>query len=488
MSASSQSPKGDGAPQTISMRKLSVLLRYAPARGRKGFYSVLISVLMTGFLFYSLMGNNFKAILEEFGEEAFSALLSFSTTMFSVMFLLGVSFYLSNSFVLEGEIEFLLTLPIERSTIVIYQLLISLFYQSFILIMMILNFFMYSLLMNNWMPFVTGVFHTVFLLLGGAILSVLFGRLLRTSLSRKLYSLIQLLAVFLFLILVNLPDFSVSFGRWFISNWNVFAYAVFSRENPIFLLYEILICLGTFLVFRVISTTVMFEPVLRKERMPVEKPTRFPGKGFFKKDLITLLREERSLYLLLYPIGFGVLMTFVGSPDFGLIFAIGIAALYNATMSAMLWRKEMEVWPLPKVLPVKTSEVMISKILVSSLLNSAVVSAFVIFLAIYQKQVFYIFFAPAGLSLFLFISALGLLLSKWEKTGSLTNPAKVFSGPEILLLQLVAIGVVGVLGYALSTGSHLMFFSILLATVVGSVFGFIWAFKRIVFRAERLEE
>ncbi|MDK2898074.1 MAG: type transport system permease protein, partial [Thermotoga sp.] len=54
--------------------------------------------------------------------------------------------------------------------------------------------------------------------------------------------------------------------------------------------------------------------------------------------------------------------------------------------------------------------------------------------------------------------------------------------------QLVAIGVVGVLGYALSTGSHLMFFSILLATVVGSVFGFIWAFKRIVFRAERLEE
>ncbi|HBF70151.1 MAG TPA: hypothetical protein DDW32_06415, partial [Thermotoga sp.] len=303
------------------MRKLSVLLRYAPARGRKGLYSVLISVLMTGFLFYSLMGNNFKAILEEFGEEAFSASLSFSTTMFSVMFLLGVSFYLSNSFVLEGEIEFLLTLPIERSTIVIYQLLISLFYQFFILIMMVLNFLMYSLLMNNWMPFVTGVFHTVFLLLGGAILSVLFGRLLRTSLSRKLYSLIQLLAVFLFLILVNLPDFSVSFGRWFISNWNVFAYAVFSRENPIFLLYEILICLGTFLVFRVISRTVMFEPVLRKERMPAEKPTRFPGKGFFKKDLITLLREERSLYLLLYPIGFGVLMTFVGSPDFGLIFA-----------------------------------------------------------------------------------------------------------------------------------------------------------------------
>lgn len=108
-------------------------------------------------------------------------------------------------------------------------------------------------------------------------------------------------------------------------------------------------------------------------------------------------------------------MTFVGSPDFGLIFAIGIAALYNATMSAMLWRKEMEVWPLPKVLPVKTSEVMISKILVSSLLNSAVVSAFVIFLAVYQKRVFYIFFVPASLSLFLLVSALGLLLSKWEK-------------------------------------------------------------------------
>lgn len=469
------------------MRELFVLMKYANPQGKKGLYAVLFTALMMGVLFYSLMGKTFEELLNRFGEEVFVASLTFSTTLFSMMFLLGISFYLSHSLVLEEEIEFLLTLPIRRSTVVIYQMLMSLFYQAFVLITMFLNLLMLSFLTRDPVPVLSGILHLFFLVFLGSALSIAFGRVLNRSAARRLSSVVQLLAVFGFLVIVNVPDFATVAGRFIVSKWNILAYPVLSHVRSIFLIHEALLVVLSFLAFYLVSQKAAFEPVAYGKREEQGKK-RFPGKGFFKKDLITLLREERSLYLLLYPIGFGVLMTFVGSPDFGLIFAIGIAALYNATMSAMLWRKEMEVWPLPKVLPVKTSEVMISKILVSSLLNSAVVSAFVIFLAVYQKRVFYIFFVPASLSLFLLVSALGLLLSKWEKTGSLTNPAKVFSGPEILLLQLVAIGVVGVLGYALSTGSHLMFFLILLATVVGSVFGFIWAFKRIVFRAERLEE
>ncbi|KFZ21002.1 hypothetical protein LA10_09490 [Thermotoga neapolitana LA10] len=193
------------------------------------------------------------------------------------------------------------------------------------------------------------------------------------------------------------------------------------------------------------------------------------------------------VYFLFYPVGFGVLMTIVGSADFGLIFAVGISALYNATMTAMLWRKELEVWPLPRIFPVRLKDVVLSKVLVPSFLNTAVVSGYVIFLVFYQRQFLYLSFIPVCLSLYFFVSVVGLFLSKWEEAGQLANPAKVFSTPVVLLVQLLALGVVAALGYVLSLGAHLLFALALISVVVGSIGGFAAIFKRFVARVEKFE-
>ncbi|PLV56903.1 hypothetical protein [Thermotoga sp. SG1] len=468
------------------MRELFVLMKYANPRGKKGLYAVIFTALMMGVLFYSLMGKTFEELLNRFGEEVFVASLTFSTTLFSVMFLLGISFYLSHSLVLEEEIEFLLTLPIRRSTIVIYQMLMSLFYQAFVLITMFLNLLMLSFLTRDLLPVLSGILHLFFLILLGSVLSIVFGRALNRSAARRLSSVVQLLAVFGFLVIVNVPDFATVAGKFFVSKWNVLSYPVLSHDRPIFLIHETLLAVLSFLLFYLASRKAAFEPV-SYEKKEEQKEKRFPGRGFFKKDFITLVREERMVYFLFYPVGFGVLMTIVGSADFGLIFASGISALYNATMTAMLWRKELEVWPLPRIFPVRLKDVVLSKVLVPSFLNTTVVSGYVIFLVFYQKQFLYLSFVPVCLSLYLFVSMVGLFLSKWEKTGQLANPAKVFSTPVVLLVQLLALGVVASLGYVLSLGSHLIFALALISVVVGSIGGFVATFRRFVNRVERFE-
>ncbi|MCD6551275.1 hypothetical protein [Thermotoga sp.] len=470
------------------MRKLFVLMKYASPQGKKGLYTIFFSVLMIGVLFYSLMGKTFEELLNKFGEKVLVASLTFSTTLFSVMFLLGISFYLSHSLVLEEEIELLLTMPIKRSTIVIYQMLMSLFYQSFVLIAMFLNFLMLSFLTKDLIPLMSGILHLFFLVFLGSILSIVFGKVLSQSAARRLSSVIQLLAVFGFLVIVNIPDFAASVGRFVASKWNFLAYPVLSHVKPIFLVYELLLTILSFLVFHRIAQKTVFEPITyvrEREREVGEK--KFPGRGFFKKDFITLVREERMVYFLFYPVGFGVLMTIVGSADFGLIFACGISALYNATMTAMLWRKEMEVWPLPKIFPVRVRDIVLSKVFVPSSLNTIVVSAYVVFLVFYQRRFLYLSFIPVCLSLYLLVSSIGLLLSKWEKAGQLANPAKVFSTPQVLLVQLLALGVVAVLGYVLSLGSYLLFILSLLSVVTGNVAGFVVIFRRFVARVEKFE-
>ncbi|MDK2785397.1 MAG: type transport system permease protein [Thermotoga sp.] len=468
------------------MRELFVLMKYANPQGKKGLYAVLFTALMMGVLFYSLMGKTFEELLNRFGEEVFVASLTFSTTLFSMMFLLGISFYLSHSLVLEEEIEFLLTLPIRRSTVVIYQMLMSLFYQAFVLITMFLNLLMLSFLTRDPVPVLSGILHLFFLVFLGSALSIALGRILNRSMARRLSSVVQLLAVFGFLVIVNVPDFATVAGRFIVSKWNILAYPVLSHVRSIFLIHEALLVVLSFLAFYLVSQKAAFEPVAYGKREEQGKK-RFPGRGFFKKDLITLFREERMVYFLFYPVGFGVLMTIVGSADFGLIFAVGISALYNATMTAMLWRKELEVWPLPRIFPVRLKDVVLSKVLVPSFLNTAVVSGYVIFLVFYQRQFLYLSFVPVCLSLYLFVSVVGLFLSKWEETGQLANPAKVFSTPVVLLVQLLALGVVAALGYVLSLGSHLLFALALISVVVGSIGGFAAIFKRFVARVEKFE-
>ncbi|PLV59489.1 hypothetical protein [Thermotoga sp. KOL6] len=462
------------------MRELLVLLRYAFPNGKRGLYSTFVSIVATGTLFYPLLGKPFELLLEEYGEAAFINSLAFSTTLFSIMFILGISFYLSHSLILETELEFLLTLPFKRRTIITYQLLVSLFYQSFTLIIILLNFVMFSLLLKDWIALISGIVHVFVLFLSGSVLALLFGRLMTNTIARRLSSFVQLVAILGFLTLANVPSFAIKLGKIFVSAWNPLAYPFLSHYKPHFVIYEFLLIVLVFTVFESLAKKFAFEPVVSRRKSPVKENNSFSiGKGFFKKDLITLLREERTVYLLLYPVGFGMLMTIIGNTDFGLIFAAGISALYNSTMSGMLLRRELEVWPFPKTLPLRLREIMTSKVVVPSLLNFAIISAYVLFVTIYKAQPLYLCFIPVFLSLYLFVSSFGLLLSKKEHKGQLTNPAKVFSTPKILLIQLMVFGVIALLSYTLESARNVFLLTVF-SLIIGSTVGFVSIFNRFI--------
>lgn len=207
------------------MRELMILLKYGlsgstsslrKSRGKKKrsistlFIPVIaVSVygLPIGFLFTDL----FKVVKNvAVGDTNLATLLvSGWSVLMSGMFILSFVPGLVNSFVRNEEIQLLLTMPLRRSTIVLYQAVITLMLQSFTVVMYIFVLPAYAIATGKSLLVSVLAGFTMFfmLFLVSVCLATLVGVWMQRSTARRMNILSLLLAVILFLVITqSLPN------------------------------------------------------------------------------------------------------------------------------------------------------------------------------------------------------------------------------------------------------------------------------------------
>ncbi len=436
------------------MRELLVLIRYAlPRRKLSGLPGFLIGFGLTMIFLFVLWSPLYRSVINQFGYEVFLAFFSLGLTVFSILFLFGYVFNLSYSLLNSEEIEFLLTLPLRRGTIALFQSIQSAYFQFLQFSILLFNVSFSSYLLRDWVVFFTGILQIVFLMSVGNVLSFLFSRTLTKSTARIVFVVIQLLSVFTFLLFLNIDlvrSASISL-RFILSDWNLFALPALSYKKPFHLLTSLTFVVFTVLASFFVGERVLFEPVTGKAE---KKKPRFGFlKGFYAKDMKVLLREERMIYLVFYPVGFGIILALFGGKDDmlgSIMIVLAISILYNSTMAALLWRYELLTWPIFRTFPADAWNLLKPKILLPSLLNGAVFLAFTVFLTLYTGDPLYLLLNPFVFVVYVLSAILGVTFLKVDEAAkNPSNPARIFSLQQILLVEAVSMGFAIVLFFSL---------------------------------------
>ncbi len=335
---------------------------------------------------------------------------------FFVIGTIGTAVYVLS---MNEEIEFLLSLPLRRWTITVYQIFISFIYDLPMFGMLVAVAVAYGYAKGG-VPFaiwaaVSSVFHTLFLLALGVYLATFAAKRISTSVARRIFILVQSLAVIGFVFtmnayLENASGFEEVFKR--LSNLygllrsplNVLGYSITGADNPAYILFSLaLAALFGYLFIRE-AKTLGFS-VFRKSRGKVQFSRMGKGMAIIVKDLKTIFRAENSLFLLLYPYIFGAFMGWSSKePVYALLVAIPISSLYVMMESSIATTPDLIAWQVTRAAPLKFREIVLGKVFTPVIINFLLAVGVVLFSTIF-KGFSWLAFPLLGIALFEHIAA-----------------------------------------------------------------------------------
>lgn len=373
------------------------------------------------------------------------------------VFILSFVPSLVNSFVRNEEIQLLLTMPVRRSTIVFYQAVLTLIFQSFAVVMYLFIMPAYAIGVgkNLFISVISALLMCFALIFLSILIAAVVGIWMNRSTARRMNFFSILIAVVLFLVATQLLpqkigattfSFLTRTGQKVLSEYNPLVWPVLSLDNPVYIILLFVITFALWSLSLKVSEKISFEDkaVIKKHEKGLSHT------GVYSKDLRLLFRYEQGVFMIIYPIAIGLIFSFTTksfmSPLFILIF---ISTMYVSMSSAMLMKQEFLAWPLAKIMPLTISQILVPKMIIPAGLYSLVTMILSIFLQIYFKLswTFY-FIIPVVFVMFAFAAVLGIhFFIKEREKNIINNPSRILNTLHVFAVE----GIV----FALTIGSVL---------------------------------
>jgi len=364
-------------------------------------FVTLVGTLPAGIFVYLTnykLFSSFRNLPQNLAQQTGTMFLNFSLTIFSIFYVVGFVGNAMYSLARNDETEYLLTLPIRRKSLVLYNILVSSnsqFYTVAFLLGAVLG-YASGLELNLFSNILRVFLHVYFLTSISSLLALVFGGLASKNSVRKLNVLLTLGLIFVYFGFSFIYDANLSslqfddkiterLARWFLfvnSDYNFFSWT-FSSKGALFFA-SLLISAVASVIFIVLAPKLAFEPTLRKGGNQGSKGTAKLYENWWKrrrnglfaifwKDWKLLQRNEQFLFLILYPLGFGIFMILVsnGSARYLSLPFIGVSVFYCAIEVGILLSKEMLQKEFSLTLPIKISGLFFSKLLIPTSLNVA---------------------------------------------------------------------------------------------------------------------
>lgn len=432
-----------------------------PNYSSKYIFTLLLGSFPIGLLFYISNFRIYRSLydsLKFFPQYSQIGNLFYLTniTIFSLFYIVGFVGTGMYAFSMNEETEFLLTLPISKRTLTIYNLILSLSNQLFTLIFLLAAVFGYMFGFKVFsVSFLLRTFvHIYFLTSLSSLVAVLFGGLSSKKSIRVLNIFILLFIIFIYFGLSYLQDIDFSqiaqtkdlenAIRWMTFSTSKMNILVWSySENNLYLATSIIISIFTSVLFWYYSGKTIFENNhSRKISRSVSKEmSRLSSKRisnkqwktrafhtqirtFLSKDLKLLLRNDQFIFLVLYPFLFGLFMMFISNKVLSAIMPfIAIAVFYSAVESGIITMTEFKYKDILETLPVYSKNIILPKLLIPVTLNSSLLFLIILISVFFKhfESVTLVYF-PLSLLLFYLSSVLGAFYS-------ITKPGKKVNQP-----------------------------------------------------------
>lgn len=421
------------------MKELITILKYGlkgsgifsrskQARWIFSFITPLIFIFIFGIPMYYVLKESSFYILNVSSVD-FLEFIAVSWCFFLMVISITTLFpFIVYSLIKNEEIEMLLSLPINRGSIIIYQTVLTLMSESFLIVFFLFGFLAYTNVMgfNKILSIVASLIYILFLISISMLLAIAFGKLLGKHRARKYHTIMYFVNISLFVLLsqmnpsvlknMNLENMMkrLEFMKKFILNPMNPAYLpILSVKHVEILLIMIFSVIILFVLVYRLSKNVTFEMVYdKRKKHKIIFPTKAYGtvSGVFLKDIKTFSRNEQMIFMIFYSIGFPLIFAFL-SKNFSLSFplVVFISGIYIALTSAFLTSQEFLVLPMSKSFPIKLESLFLPKLIIPALVYTTTCTIFVVIYVSLTNNFFMFLTIPFTFLLYLFNSYLGIL-------------------------------------------------------------------------------
>ena len=462
------------------MKKFLILLKYGlsgssaahtGSRRKRGKVSAALMPIIASTAFgipmILLFGRSFYLLkdVQIAGTDLATFLVSMWSTVVGVLFLGAFVPSFVTSFLRNEEVLMLLTLPVKKSAIVLYQMILTLMMQSITVVMYLFTIPTYAVATgkNFLLSIISALLAVLLVLCISLILSIFLGKWMNRSLARRISMIVYIIAIVLFLAASQLlPRYAfkeVNLGSiekltevvsLFTGAWNVFSWPVMVLQGEY--LYLVLLIMVSALLWVVsmqlansLDLGTFSEKVSTTEAQKIRKNLFL--KGFYMKDARILLRIDQAVFMFIYPIAFAFILGFSTKSFLMPVFlCLLISTFYVSILSGTLLKQEFLAWPVPLNFPVTSLQLILPKIIVPTTLFSCAFLAVLLAFKIAFNLPFRIFWMiPVAFSLYSAAAMLGLkVMIKERNRVDLSNPSKVMSTANIFAIE----GIVLALAFA----------------------------------------
>ena len=426
-----------------------IFARKKQGKGIPAFIIPLIFILAFGIPMYLVLRESFSYLLNTTSVaqlEFIVTLWCFFLTIISITTLFPFIIY---SLIKNEEIEMLLSFPIAKGSIIVYQTILTLMSESFLTVFFLFGFLAYtdSMGYNRILSIFTSLTYVLLLISLSMLLAVVLGRFMGKHHARKVHMIMYFINILLFVLFSQmnpsvLKNMSfedalkrlTSIKKFIMNPLNPAYLPILAIKHITVLLIMILLVMILFILVYRLSEDISFEMTYKKRKKEVAFSER-SGKALstFSKDFKIFFRNEHMVFMMFYSIGFPLIYTFF-SKDFSFSFPlmIYISSFYAALASAFLSSQEFLVIPLSKSFPVRLERLFLPKLLIPTLLYTLIYMIFSIIYISMTDNLFVLLTVPFTFLLYLFSSYLGIRFYLKKPT---TNTKKVISGARIYVLE-----------------------------------------------------
>jgi len=356
------------------------------------FFGIMITVFFVSMMEHQ-SADIFNYTIEEIGISLGELMVSPWLFIGTIVFLASAAPGMVYNVFDSPDIEFLLTLPVRRSSIVMVKNLEILPYYSMGLATIFPAYIILGYFCIGWtglfLGFLAAIVYLGFLWalssLLASVLNMFMGRMVARRVSLMAYMVSIMFLVFAYNTFIPDPsnassiDALVRYGRFMTSPF--FPYTWFSRAVLGHHLWWIASVIPMALVYGTARLNARLEfskPRSRTKKRDFASHSRpLPG---FRKDLLLLRRDPQLLYMLIYPVVFSMIFLLQREATMASFMYVQLTAIYSGLTSALLLRQEFLIWPAPLIFPMSIRDLVLPKIVIPTIAYSSIYTLMILVL------------------------------------------------------------------------------------------------------------
>ena len=380
--------------------------------------------------------------------------INFLLTLIAIFFVISFASMMSFQLKRNEEIDFLLTLPIRKSSIVTYQLLtsgISMFFSLIMFLSPVIVFLSGRPLNEIIFGTVGVIINIIFLILLGAFLAVLFSRTGSQKTARVMLIIVNMamgaIYILMFQVLPNnmtspdaFPEALIKANEFFGSIYNVFIMGLNGSRNLFYLLMLVALTAILGYLFYALADKMSFHSTgsgKRKKRK--NKGIQVKSNMILRKELILYKRHEQLIYYVLYPVGFAIFMGIVNANLFSAIYMVSIMGpLFIAMQTSFSMNLEGTSIETTRMLPISLKKYVQTKIFIPVGLNAILLLiTFIVFAIVLDATWLSFVLLPFIILLEILAAISGIYFILRREPQKLNNPGAFLRSGAFLLQYLM---------------------------------------------------